>query len=209
MKRIAVVSKNKSLARLLELEVLSYRANCDVFLNIPTQIFEYSAVIVDTDTIETTDVIPQNMKINIGNSEAAKQACFAHLPYPFLFDDLRDALDMCVENNKKTDAMLGRKTTKVEENSFYLIDGDRTILAFGQKMSLSEYELKVLERLCETPETAVSRKELSEMLGSCGDTNIADVYICHLRKKFERISDKKVIYTVRSKGYMTNFVLIK
>ena len=59
MKRIAVVSKNKSLARLLELEALSYRANCDVFLNIPTQIIEYSAVIVDTDTIEQTDLIPQ------------------------------------------------------------------------------------------------------------------------------------------------------
>lgn len=209
MKRIAVVSKNKSLARLLELEALSYRANCDVFLNIPTQIIEYSAVIVDTDTIEQTDLIPQNMRINVGNNDVSKQGCFASLPYPFLLDDLRDALIRCVENNKEIDGALEQKVAKTDENCFYLNGNGRTVLAFSQKMSLSEYELKILDRLCETPEIAVSRKELSELLGSYGDTNIADVYVCRLRKKFEKISDKKVIYTIRSKGYMTNFNLIK
>lgn len=209
MKKIAVVSQNKSFARFVELEILSCRFECDVFLKIPAQISEYSAVIVDTDTIDTFDMIPEKILISIGNNKTYNQKHLVSLPYPFLLEELRSALDMCVENNKRIESVSNQEYAAKGKNLFYLNDLDKAIFAFGQKISVSEYELKVLERLCETPGIAVSRKELSELLGSQGDTNIADVYVCHLRKKFERLSDKKVIYTIRSKGYMTNFGLIK
>ena len=35
------------------------------------------------------------------------------------------------------------------------------------------------------------------------DGNIVDVYIHHLRKKLEEPFSRKIIYTVRSKGYKT------
>ena len=209
MKKIAVVSQNKSLARFVELEVISCRFDCDVFLKFPIQTSEYSAVIVDTDTIDLLGInLPRN-SISIGNNKDLKRNFIASLSYPFSLSKFRDVLYMCVENNKMTDLAFENNMQKESEKILFLNNDTKTLLAFGKKTSLSDYEALMLERLCETPGVAVSRNELSGLLGSYGDTNIADVYVCHLRKKFEKLTDQKVIYTIRSKGYMTHFSLSK
>lgn len=207
MKKVAVISQNKILARSVELEVLSYRMDCDVFLKPPKQLSEYCAIVVDSDSIDDIEFVSTKSFINIGNNSAPRQNCVANLSYPFLLNEFLDALDNCVENNKKVDVILRQEITNEDKNLFYFSDIDKTLLAFGQRINVSEYELRVLERLCKTPGVAVSRMELSDILTSSGDTNIVDVYVCHLRKKLEKLSDKKVIYTIREKGYMTYYSL--
>ena len=210
MKKIAIVSQNKNFARFVELELLSLRLECDVFLKIPVQISEYSVMVIDTDTVDVSDGISKKTLITIGNNSSYKQDSFASLPYPFSFYDFKNVLDMCVENDKKIDKIFEHQNIKKEdENLLYINNKSKTVFAFGERISVSEYEIKLLERLCETPGNPVSRRELSCALGSQGDTNIADVYVCHLRRKFGRLSDKKVIYTIRLKGYMSPFTIIK
>ena len=70
----------------------------------------------------------------------------------------------------------------------------------GRNISLSDYEMRLLVRLCRNNDEAVSREELNLLLGA-ESGNIADVYICRLRKKLEEGDGKRVIFTVRSKGY--------
>ena len=73
-------------------------------------------------------------------------------------------------------------------------------------IDLSDNELRTLTLLCENSGKCVTREELSAHLGA-KDGNMADVYICHLRRKLENPFGVKIIYTVRSKGYMTDFIL--
>jgi DNA-binding response OmpR family regulator len=58
----------------------------------------------------------------------------------------------------------------------------------------------MLTLLYERAGEPVSREELSAVLSS-SEGNMCDVYICKLRTKLESVSNRKLIYTVRSKGY--------
>ena len=68
------------------------------------------------------------------------------------------------------------------------------------RFQLSDHEIKLLGRLCESSGESVSREELNRLLGA-DSGNIADVYICRLRRKLESGDGKRVIFTVRSAGY--------
>ena len=58
----------------------------------------------------------------------------------------------------------------------------------------------LLKLLCDNANEAVSREDMNKLFGA-EDGNIAEVYICKLRKKLEEPLGKRLIYTVRSKGY--------
>lgn len=82
------------------------------------------------------------------------------------------------------------------------VDKSKSIATYGdKKFELSEYEVRVLDLLCQRQGEPVSREEICALLGG-GTSNMADVYICHLRSKIDDILGLKLILTVRSKGYM-------
>ncbi len=65
--------------------------------------------------------------------------------------------------------------------------------------SLSPTERRMLEYLCAHKGELVSREELSALVGGGG--NSVDVYMCHLRAKIEKPLARRLITTVRGKGY--------
>ena len=82
-------------------------------------------------------------------------------------------------------------------------------MSYGESsVTLTESEFKVLEYLCSNLGKTVTRQELNMLLGA-DSSNISDVYVCHLRKKLEALSARKLIYTERSRGYRIEIGLKK
>ena len=71
------------------------------------------------------------------------------------------------------------------------------------RVPLTPAEAAILARLLERRDTrpglAVTREELSTLLGGGG--NSVDVYVCHLRRKIEKPLGRRMIATVRGMGY--------
>ena len=78
-----------------------------------------------------------------------------------------------------------------------LADGVLTVL--GKPVPLTPAETALLERLYARRGEAVSREELATLLGGGG--NSVEVYICKLRAKIEKPLGRRMILTVRGKGY--------
>jgi hypothetical protein len=78
-----------------------------------------------------------------------------------------------------------------------LTDGVLSVL--GKPVPLTPAEAAILNCLYARRGEAVSRAELSALLGGGG--NSVEVYICKLRAKIEKPLGRRMILTVRGKGY--------
>lgn len=72
----------------------------------------------------------------------------------------------------------------------------------GQKIRLSKKESELFSLLLENRGKCVSREHIANTVFEGSDTNVTDVYIRYLRKKLDLHFDKRLIITVRNKGYM-------
>lgn len=200
MREIAIVSKNRVLARLAELEAISAGAEASVFESIPKNIAEYDILILDLDTVSLSADLGKCELVAV-SSECKNTRHTNTLGYPFLLGELRARI------LKDTGRASADKSLR-SSSTIYADRERRTIDISGANISLSDYEFRVLERLCEAPGAAVSRAELSALFDSNTDGNMSDVYICRLRKKFSEVCDGRVILTVRGKGYRTHYKMI-
>ncbi len=83
-------------------------------------------------------------------------------------------------------------------------DGTAVVTVRDRRIPLTPTEAAVLRRLCDHPGKPVSRDELCALIGGGG--NSVDVYICHLRRKIEKPLGRRMIATVRGRGYIWNDV---
>jgi len=75
----------------------------------------------------------------------------------------------------------------------------------GQEISLSAKEYELLEYLMYNQGIVLSREKIEDHIWNFnyeGGTNVVDVYISYLRKKIDGGHDRKLIHTVRGKGYV-------
>ena len=81
----------------------------------------------------------------------------------------------------------------------------RLVSRAGQQVELTAREFDVLEVLARNAGQLVSRRQLLHEVWTDeyqGSPNIADVYIGYLRKKLERPRGRRLIRTVRGKGFL-------
>ena len=201
MRKIAIVSKNKALSRLIELEAMSCGASVRSLTAMPRDVSAFSVIFLDTDTV-TSQITGKEENIFTVSADG-NQGAPKSLGYPPSLKELRDVIIGAAETGRE----YGTSIDAREKSVIYLDRSQSTAVIDGERYPLSEYELKVLEYLCERAGNPVSREELTELLGACAG-NICDVYICRLRKKLELGGERKVIYTVRGKGYMTKYVIV-
>ena len=74
----------------------------------------------------------------------------------------------------------------------------------AQEITLSSKEFALLEYLIRNEGAIVTRTMIAEHVWDINfdtDTNVIDVFINHLRKKIDQESSKKLIHTIRGKGY--------
>lgn len=203
-KMIAIISKNKGLARLCRIEADFCGLSSYVGDGTHTDLSKYSLAIIDIDTVAPSDVRGECMTVALtgGDVNSIGDNGFKYarvIKYPFLLSELRELLFRVRQSEAER---MKDDITESRNMTIYADAVNKRIVFCGREMELSEYEFRVLERLCGTSGVAVGRDELSDILGA-DRGNIVEVYICHLRKKLEAISDQKIIHTVRSKGYIT------
>ncbi|MBR2387740.1 MAG: winged helix-turn-helix domain-containing protein [Clostridia bacterium] len=122
--------------------------------------------------------------------------------FPFLLSDLRAAILDAGDNQG------GEDSGAFSLSKCFTLEKDKKGVSFdGVFVPLSTYELNLLKLLCDNSGYPVSREQILGLFES-SDSNLAEVYICHLRNKLELPFGIKVIYTVRGKGYMTDYKLV-
>ena len=216
MTRNAIIfSKNQKICKLIANELLladfSVKTSSE-----PQKDVEglYDVIIIDTTSLELSaltfmrSLLSRNatsVKICICENEEVQKSLWGfnkYLSFPFRLEELRSALVAPQANERKNDAEQSIDTPKC----FFAHKDRRGITLEGTYIPLSQYEFNTLELLCSNAGKCVSRESIRSTLNST-DGNIADVYISHLRSKLELPFGLKIIYTVRSKGYMTDYIL--
>ena len=214
-KNAIIISKNQNLCKLVENELLLHGfavKTCDV--SIADTDAPYDVIIADITSLETNaftalrSFLSKNaasLKICISEGDDTPRTPWGfnkYLSFPFHLGELRKAFAMTNIDELKNDIEKIPDTSKC-----FFAHKDRHGVTFeGTYVPLSEYEFSTLELLCKNSGNCVGRDELRKILNST-DGNISDVYISHLRSKLEAPFGLKIIYTVRSKGYMTDYTM--
>lgn len=206
-KKAIIISQNLKLSKQIEYELLLLGYKVKNNTNVSDESFiDFDILIYDSTNI-TTDIPPffrANFNIFITSDTSAISSAPGFdkiLKYPFLLEDLRNII--LTSPQKKLEP---QKDTQKNEKTILLNKKTNTVIFKNTVINLSENEFRILNLLCNNSGNCVSREDLSACLGAT-DGNIADVYICHLRRKLEYPFGVKIIYTLRSKGYMTDFIL--
>ncbi len=122
-----------------------------------------------------------------------------YLVKPFDFGELLARLRVLTRRGPTRQASL------VTVGELHLDASTRIVTRGGRQIELTAREFDVLEVLARRPNELVTRAELVEAVWDAdfaGAANIADVYVGFLRKKLERPRGRRLIRTVRGKGFV-------
>ena len=200
MKKIAIITADKQLSKLCELECKLSGYNVETFTSAQSLRKSFMRYLWDIDTVpEISKMQEQNAILMSRKEDLAKNEQNLHIP-PSL-----ERLRYLLNKPSTTETSFEQST----QSSLVLIDKKTRTISYGDKyIDLSEHELKVLKHLCAKHSETVKREELNLILGAeCG--NISDVYVYHLRKKLEALCGNRMIYTVRNQGYRIDIALEK
>ena len=195
---LAIVSKRRELIRFFELEALNCGFEVSSFDKIPLELSCFDLLIIDTAVTLRAPTIFEGRVIFITDEENSTPDGAECLSYPIPVDTLRYVYEQMLYGERAVERTVIRD--EKDDRIFFYRDHNDTVGYKGRSITLSDHERTILTRLCECSGEPVSREELNALLGASGG-NIADVYVCRLRKKLEDIDGRRVIFTVRSKGY--------
>lgn len=208
---ISVLSSDELFAFMLRAEIESMGSDYSVSVNeYKTRAEERGILIVDLDSSYASEGFLAEYVIGFSRNEESLSKdilfkCNSVLHRPFIVDDLKKSIKEIALGEKLPEEKAQDEQSGVKNEVFtkgLVLDGsDSSVCLEGRKIHLSGNEYAVLSKLNENAFNPVSRDELNKVLSSsCG--NMCDVYICHLRTKLEADRGKRLIFTVRGKGYM-------
>ena len=200
--RIAIVSKRIELSRFFALEAERFGFEVMTFDKDVGDLSAFDMCILDTEGMRHLPSVLAHSVVLIAdgaNAGDVTDSGIIRLGYPTSIRDIdriyaRLLLGGEVENKKEKEEAVASG-----ERIYFYREIANTVRYKDRNIQLSDYELRLLERLCASADEPVSRDELNRLLGA-EKGNIADVYICRLRRKLES-DDKRIIFTVRSRGY--------
>jgi len=120
-----------------------------------------------------------------------------YLTKPFAFNELLARIRSLLRRDRRTQTVL--KVGDLQLNTM-----TRKASRMGRLIELTAREYALLEFLMRNPQKLLTRQQLAkEIWGFDFDpgTNIIDVYINHLRKKIDQTIEKRLLHTVRGRGY--------
>ncbi len=121
-----------------------------------------------------------------------------YMTKPFAFEELLARIRAMLR--KKTSA----PATKLEVSDLSLDVTTHKVIRAGKEIELTAKEYSLLEYLMRNAGTVVTRTMISEHVWDIDFdtfTNVIDVYINYLRNKIDSGSSKKLIHTIRGRGY--------
>ena len=190
-KKIAVVSDRPPVADFFALEAKACGCDVTVLGELPTDTSDYDVIISDdAGEIKHTSADCRIIMLVHEDSDLRKDGEIWEYPVPLA--TVRELFE----------GYSAVSSVDKEETELCFIHGkEKSLLYKNRKIKLTDGEWQVFLRLAENKGRSVPRSELMELFGADGG-NISDVYIYHLRKKLEEPFGRRVISTVRNKGYM-------
>jgi len=122
-----------------------------------------------------------------------------YLVKPFAFEELSARLRAI------TRVPFGMAENVMVVTNHRLSASRQTFKRAGKDISLSGKEYALLEYLMRNSGLVLSREKIENHIWNFdyeGGTNVVDVYISYLRRKIDDGFDKKLIHTVRGRGYV-------
>jgi len=87
------------------------------------------------------------------------------------------------------------------EVAFSISVSDTFLIVCGKRIDLTKNEMIIFNALWDNKGNAVGREHLDKITRANSNGNMVTVYINRLREKLSSVTEKKVIITVRDKGY--------
>lgn len=122
-----------------------------------------------------------------------------YLVKPFSFDELLARIRVL------TRTAFGRSNGCLRAADLELDPAAHKVSRDGKPIELSAKEYQLLEYLMYNAGIVLSREQIEDHIWNFdyeGGTNVVDVYISYLRKKIDAGHDRKLIRTIRGRGYM-------
>lgn len=122
-----------------------------------------------------------------------------YLIKPFAFEELTARL------RALTRTSFGMTETVITVGNLSLDCSRKTVKRAGKEILLSGKEYAMLEYLMHNAGVIISREKIENHIWNFeyeGGTNVVDVYISYLRRKIDDGYEKKLIHTVRGRGYV-------
>ena len=122
-----------------------------------------------------------------------------YLVKPFSFEELLARI------RAMTRTSFGVKDSLLTIADITLDSAAQTVRRAGRELTLSAKEYALLEYLMHNQGIILSREKIENHIWNLdyeGGTNVVDVYISYLRKKIDEGREKKLIHTVRGRGYV-------
>lgn len=122
-----------------------------------------------------------------------------YLVKPFAFDELLARIR--VMTRKKA----GESSNSLTVSDLVLDIGKHTVTRGGTPIELSAKEFAVLEYMMMNKGLVLSREKIENHIWNfdyAGGSNVIDVYIRYLRRKIDDGYEKKLLHTIRGKGYV-------
>ena len=123
-----------------------------------------------------------------------------YLTKPFAFEELLARVRAILR--KKTEQ---KQATKLQVGDLLLDLTTHKVTRAGKEIELTTKEFSLLEYLMRNAGSVVTRTMISEHVWDIDFdtfTNVIDVYINYLRNKIDADSKKKLIQTIRGRGYI-------
>ena len=197
-KRIAVISENREISMFFELEAKACGCSVQTFSAPPEDVSAFDLVVLDLAAgicfSQSDTCLIAALCVGERKSEAQR---FDYVwEWPISVGTVREAYEGTT--SIKAESVT---TAEIKPTIYFLPEQENTVVYRNQTIGLTSSELLVLKLLADRRPEAVSRAELSALFeGTQG--NLADVHICHLRKKLEAPFGVRLIETVRGKGYL-------
>lgn len=228
-KKARILSSDLLFARMLRAEIESMGMSCSVFINEEDATTTCDVFIKDLDTpfylqqsfdgpILAFSFTPSAFEQQEGFSENNRI-----LQRPFRLKTLQTLLWGIFSKEAMRERAAEQKTEQQSHGDFVCENPDASLRDSSQENKTSEFsklslkeniaflhnrpvlltpnEASVLRLLLKNAGKCVSRDEICSVLTS-DRGNMCDVYVCHLRSKLEAGERKRLIFTIRGKGYM-------
>lgn len=206
-KLVKILSNDERFSRMLQLELSEIGVETVTDLDFTDSSAEFF-VVADLDTCHEDQLseIPSNVTA-IGYSRMTEketvnmaELCNTVLRRPFPISAFLSHFGH-TEKIRQTIRVTNKEIREPQNNKLTVDTESKNAFWGDEVISLSENECKVLSLLCQNRGETVNRETIDMLLGA-EESNMGDVYVCHLRRKIDHKLGLKLIYTVRGKGYM-------
>lgn len=193
---VLILSQDAVFARMLELELDAMHFS--VQINCAPTVRKNDLILVDLDSasiprkVNEARIVGFTRHFEVSALDADRR-CSMILHRPFPMRVLREEVALLDANAEERDRQREEESTEITLNGNTLTLGEKAL-------TLRPKEAMVMSALLANRGTAVSREQLSALIGE-SSTNKTDVHICYLRRKITTVIEKTVIKTVRGKGY--------